>query len=119
MTARALAAALCLALATPAMAAPASLPDQARAEAARIRANETLIGELSAMGAVDQMIRVRFLALRKNASAEDRKALDLVWASDYRPFDVRHTARLKQLLAGGAGSASPRSARSPRRRPST
>ena len=101
MTTRALAALLTLMLATPALAAPQpSLPDQARAQAQIVRDNEALIGELSAMGAVDQLIRLRFLALRKNATAEEREALDVVWASDYRPFDVRHTARLKQLLAG-------------------
>lgn len=87
--------------ALPAIAAtPRDLAAEAAAAAQHVRASEPLIRELAAMGAIDQEIRFRFLALRKDATPAERAKLDEIWSRDYAPFDQRNTARLKEMLAG-------------------
>ncbi|WP_421739185.1 DUF6624 domain-containing protein [Caulobacter sp.] len=65
-----------------------------------LRRNAPIIRELAGMGALDQEMRTRFLALRQNASDEDRRALDGVWAREFEPIDQQHVMRLKALLNG-------------------
>ncbi|MDG2529903.1 DUF6624 domain-containing protein [Caulobacter endophyticus] len=86
--------------AAPALARESPVVAQARADAQALVAREALIEELGGMGAVDQATRLTFLRARKTASPEEREALDTVWARYYKPIDVKHTARLKVLLAG-------------------
>jgi hypothetical protein len=84
----------------PTNAAPArDVVQEATVSAREVRAKEELIRELAGMGAIDLEIRRRFLALRKDATPAERAQLDDVWSREYRPFDQRNTARLKELLA--------------------
>ncbi len=86
--------------AAPALARETPTVAQARADAQALVAREALIEDLGGMGAVDQATRVTFLKARKTASPEEREALDAVWKQHYEPIDIRHTERLKVLLAG-------------------
>lgn len=79
-----------------------SAPENAAEHAEALRAKAPLIRELAGMGAVDQEMRLRFLALRKDATDAERQQLDQVWSQSYEPVDRAHVARLKELLAGRA-----------------
>jgi len=80
--------------------AKAGVATQARTDADVIRQNEKLVRELAGMGAVALLTRERFLALRRNASRDEREQLDTVWRADYRPFDAVNTQEMKRLLHG-------------------
>ncbi|MBX3484218.1 DUF6624 domain-containing protein [Phenylobacterium sp.] len=67
----------------------------------QVRAKQQIVSELAGMGAVDRLMRDRFLALRRTATDAERADLDDVWREHYRPIDQQHTARLKALLGDG------------------
>jgi len=87
-------------LSTPCVAQNPSKVAQAHDAVVAIIRNARLIEALSGMGAMDQLIRLRFLAIRKDATADERAALDSIFQSEFHTIDVSNTARLKQLLAG-------------------
>lgn len=83
-----------------ARAAIPSVVDQAHTEIMIVHDNEALIGELAAMQAIGQVIREKFLALRRSATPVERDALDEEWTKEYTPYDARNTRRLRELLQG-------------------
>jgi hypothetical protein len=85
-------------------AAPNPAPDAAVVREAERRMdlidkNQALASELAGMGAVDQLVRNRWLELRKTADEPTRAALKDVWDRRIRPIDEAHVRRLKTLLA--------------------
>jgi len=79
-----------------------SVVDQAHTEIMTVHDNEALIRELAAMQAMGQVIREKFLALRKTATPAERDALGVEWTKEYEPYDIRNTQRLRELLKGRA-----------------
>ena len=106
MRAAALLATVLLAGASAASAQPAAPAAQgelvARAHEAIqvVRRNDAPIRELAGMGAVDQLVRHRFLPFRADADKAGRAALDAFWDREIEPIDKAHVARLKVLLRG-------------------
>ena len=64
-----------------------------------IEKNRALIEELVGMGAMDQLLRDRWLDLRKDANEATRTALLDVWNRRIQPIDEAHVRRIKELLA--------------------
>jgi hypothetical protein len=62
--------------------------------------NETLVKELAAMGAMDQLVRERWLELHKTADAPTRAALVEVWDRRIKPIDAANARRMRELMAG-------------------
>ncbi len=94
---------LCAAMAAgTAGAATPSVVDQAHAAIMTVHDNEALIRELAAMQAMGQVIREKYLALRKTATVAERDALAVEWTNEYEPYDLHNTERLRELLKGRA-----------------
>jgi hypothetical protein len=75
----------------------------ARLDLEAVMAREGLVRELAGMGAMDQLVRQRFLAARLNASDEDRERLEVEAWPIAEAVDQAHTARMREILAGHEG----------------
>jgi len=96
-------AALAVVLATPVCAQPADPAATARTELEAVMGREAIIRELAGMGAMDQVVRERFLAARQEASDEDRARLEVEAWPIAEAVDQANTARMRELLASHEG----------------
>lgn len=87
-------------LASQTLAAAPDLAAKAAQAVAEVRANEPLVRELAGMGAVDQLLRARYLALMSTAAPGEVAHLREVWRREYQPVDAQHVDRLKALIPG-------------------
>lgn len=96
-------AALAAALSTPVYAQPADPATTARTELEAVMSREAIIRELAGMGAMDRVVRERFLAARRQASDEDRARLEVEAWPIAEGVDQANTARMRDLLASHEG----------------
>ncbi|MBN8504684.1 MAG: hypothetical protein J0L58_09395 [Burkholderiales bacterium] len=95
--------ALTLLMAQPTRAQPADPVETARTELEAVMTRESLIRELAGMGAMDQLVRQRFLAARRDASDADRERLESEAWPIAEAVDQANTARMRDILAGQDG----------------